>query len=178
MGNAAKISRFALPAVERQILLVRGQRVLLGQQLAVLYGVETRVLMQAVQRNRERFPDDFMFELDRREIENLKSQIVTSSWGGLRKPPYAFTEQGVAMLSSVLHSERAVAVNIEIMRAFVKLRALIADHQDLRRKLASLERKYDAQFKVVFDVIRELMEPAGPPVRKRRIGFHEDERAV
>jgi len=119
----------------------------------------------------ERFPDDFMFQLNDQEFENLKSQIVTSSWGGLRRAaPYAFTEQGVAMLSSVLHSDRAIHVNIEIMRAFVRLRQMLASNVEMARKLATLERKYDAQFRVVFDAIRELMTPPEPR-KKRPIGF-------
>ena len=156
--------------IESAILLLRGQKVLLSQQLAELYGVETRVLNQAVARNRERFPDDFIFQLSQEELESLKSQFVTSSWGGIRTPPYAFTEQGVAMLSSVLHSRRAVTVNIEIMRAFVRLRQLLATNAELARKLEALEKKYDAQFKVVFDAIRQLMSPEIRP--RRQIGFH------
>ena len=159
-----------LERIERSIFLIRGQKVLLSQQLAELYGVETKVLNQAVARNRERFPDDFMFQLSKEELENLKSQIVTSSWGGARIAPYAFTEQGVAMLSSVLNSDRAVHVNIEIMRAFVKLRQMLSSNAELARKLESLEKKYDAQFKVVFDAIRQLMSPPARP--KREIGFH------
>jgi hypothetical protein len=156
--------------IERSILLIRGHRVMLSTHLAALYGVEPRALVQAVKRNRERFPADFMFQLTREELGVLKSQIVISSWGGLRRAtPYAFTEQGVAMLSSVLRSERAVQVNVAIMRAFVKLRELLATHKDLARKLDALERKYDAQFKVVFDAIRQLMEP--PKATRARIGF-------
>jgi hypothetical protein len=159
----------AYSKIEQQILLVRGQKVMLSTDLAVLYEVEAKVLNQAVKRNIERFPKDFMFQLNQREHANLKSQIVTSSWGGSRALPYAFTEQGVAMLSSVLNSPRAVQVNIAIMRAFVKLRDMLASHQDLSQKLASMEKKYDAQFKVVFDAIRELMQPPDKP--KSRIGF-------
>lgn len=170
-----KVTPTTAVAVEGLIVLVRGQRVLLGQQLAVLYEVETRVLMQAVQRNRVRFPSDFMFELTFDELDVLKSQNVISSsgtrWGGVRKPPYAFTEHGVAMLSSVLRSPRAIAVNIEIMRAFVRLRSLLAGNRDLARKLSALERKYDTQFKVVFDAIRELMTPVANG-KKSRIGFY------
>lgn len=162
--------------IERAILLIRGQKVMLSMDLAELYGVEPRVLVQAVKRNIERFPGDFMFQLTKAELANLKSQIVISSWGGLRRAaPYAFTEQGVAMLSSVLRSKRAVRVNVEIMRAFVRLRQMLASHKDLARKLEELERKYDAQFKVVFDAIRELMAPSEPPLR-RRIGFQPGER--
>ena len=156
--------------VEKRILLLRGQKVMLSTDLAELYEVEPKVLVRAVKRNIDRFPDDFMFQLALQEVRNLKSQIVTSSWGGIRRaPPYAFTEQGVAMLSSVLRSKRAVQVNIEIMRAFVRLRQILSSHKDLARKLKELERKYDAQFKVVFDAIRQLMTPLPP--KPRRIGF-------
>lgn len=162
----------AVPAerIESRIYLLRGHKVMLSPDLAELYGVEPRALVQAVKRNIERFPADFMFQLNDREFENLKSQIVISSWGGSRRAaPYAFTEQGVAMLSSVLRSRRAVMVNVEIMRAFVRLRQMLGAHADLARKLAALEKKYDAQFKVVFDAIRELMAP--PAGKKRPIGF-------
>jgi len=143
---------------------------MLSPDLAQLYDVEARALVQAVKRNLDRFPADFMFQLNDQEFRSLKSQIVTSSWGGLRRAaPYAFTEQGVAMLSSVLRSKRAIRVNVEIMRAFVRLRQMLASHADLARKLDTLERKYDTQFKVVFDAIRELMKPPEP--RQRRIGF-------
>jgi hypothetical protein len=138
--------------------------------LADLYGVETKALLQAVKRNLARFPEDFAFQLDKQEFINLRSQFVTSSWGGRRYPPYAFTEQGVAMLSSVLRSPQAIQVNIEIMRTFVKLRQLLASNAALARKLAALESKYDEQFKVVFDAIRELMRPPEPG-KKRPIGF-------
>jgi hypothetical protein len=123
-----------------------------------------------VKRNLDRFPEDFMFQLSKEEFANLKSQIVISSWGGRRTQPYAFTEQGVAMLSSVLKSKRAVLVNIEIMRTFVRLRRIMATHDELARELASLERKYDRQFKVIFDAIREIMTPKDPP-KRRQIGF-------
>lgn len=160
--------------IERQIYLLRGEKVMLSTDLAALYRVVPRVLVQAVKRNISRFPDDFMFQLNADEVHNLKSQIVISSWGGLRRAaPYAFTEQGVAMLSSVLRSRRAVLVNIEIMRAFVQLRKLLASNEDLARKLAALEKKYDAQFKVVFDAIRKLMVPPEP--KHRRIGFRRDD---
>ncbi|MEW6409062.1 MAG: ORF6N domain-containing protein [Nitrospirota bacterium] len=165
-----------LETIERRILLIRGQKVMLSTHLAELYGVEPRVLVQAVKRNMKRFPDDFMFQLNDEEFKNLKSQIVISSWGGLRRAnPYAFTEQGVAMLSSVLNSERAINVNIAIMRAFVKLREMLFTHKDLARKLNEMEKKYDAQFKIVFDAIRELM--TSPEKHKRKIGFlRENER--
>ena len=160
-----------LERIETHIFLLRGQKVMLSTDLAELYEVEPRALVQAVKRNIERFPGDFMFQLSAPEFENLKSQFVTSSWGGLRRAvPYAFTEQGIAMLSSVLHSKRAVRVNIEIMRAFVRLRQMLASNANLARKLAALEKKYDAQFRVVFDAIRELMTPPEPK-KKRPIGF-------
>lgn len=142
---------------------------MLDFDLAALYGVETKALKRAVRRNLARFPKDFMFTLSKRELENLRSQFGTSSWGGARYRPYAFTEQGVAMLSSVLNSERAVRVNIEIMRAFVRLRAILSSQEDLARKLLALEKKYDSQFRVVFDAIRQLMAPEEP--KRRPIGF-------
>jgi len=147
--------------IENRIYILRGQRVMLSFDLAV-------------KRNIDRFPQDFMFQLSDNEFRNLKSHFVTSSWGGLRRAaPYAFTEQGVAMLSSVLRSKRAVQVNINIMRAFVRLREMMAGHQDLARKLAELERKYDAQFKVVFDAIRNLMEPPAT-TKEKQIGFRTE----
>jgi hypothetical protein len=156
--------------IERRIFLIRGHKVMLSNDLAELYEVEPRILVQAVKRNIDRFPEDFMFQLSQEEFSILKSQIVISSWGGLRRAtPYAFTEQGVAMLSSVLRSKRAIQVNIEIMRAFVRLRRLLASHADLARKLEAFEKKYDAQFKVVFDAIRQLMTP--PETKRRPIGF-------
>ncbi|MEW5873835.1 MAG: ORF6N domain-containing protein [Candidatus Zixiibacteriota bacterium] len=156
--------------IERSILFLRGHRVMLSYDLADLYGVEPRVLVQSVKRNLERFPADFMFHLNAAEWTNLKSQFVTSSWGGRRRSrPYAFTEQGVAMLSSVLRSREAVRVNIEIMRAFVRLRQILSTHADLARKIQAMEKKYDSQFRVVFDAIRQLMAPS--PASKRQIGF-------
>lgn len=157
--------------ISRRILTIRGQRVMLDADLAELYGVTTKVLNQAVKRNSKRFPQDFAFRLTTEETANLKSQIVTSSgWGGRRRSlPLAFTEQGVAMLSGVLNSARAVDVNIAIMRAFVRMRQLLVSHEELARKVDALEKKYDAQFRVVFDAIRALMTPPKPP--GRRIGF-------
>lgn len=155
--------------IQQSILLLRGHKVMLDFDLAGLYGVETKVLNKAVKRNLARFPVDFMFELSEEEFAGLRFQFGTSRWGGRRYRPYAFTEQGVAMLSSVLRSGRAVNVNIEIMRAFVRLRAMLSSHEDLARRLAALEKKYDAQFKAVFDAIRELMTPPGP--ERRPIGF-------
>ena len=159
--------------IARCIYVMRGQKMMLDRDLAELYRVPTKVFNQAVKRNRQRFPEDFMFQLTPEENAALRSQIVTLKTGrGKHRKylPYAFTEQGVAMLSSVLNSDRAVRVNIEIMRAFVRLRQLLASHADLARKLDALERKYDAQFRVVFDAIRQMMEP--PPEKpKGRIGF-------
>ena len=163
--------------VERRILLIRSERVMLSHDLARLYGVEAKVLNRAVKRNAVRFPQDFMFQLTTGEWDDLKCQTGTSSWGGSRVAPYAFTEQGVAMLSSVLHSPRAVQVNISIMRAFVRLRELLLSNADLARKLSDLEAKYDSQFKVVFEAIRQLMAPPASPA-KPEIGFHVREDAV
>ncbi len=157
---------------ERHILVLRSQRVMLDFDLATLYGVETRALKQAVRRNPERFPADFMFELNDEEIDGLRSQsVISSSHGGSRHGHLAFTEQGVSMLSSVLRSGRAVQVNVAIMRAFVRLRELLATNADLARKLETMEKKYDGQFKVVFDAIRQLMAPAAAGSRKE-MGFH------
>jgi len=156
--------------IEACIFNLRGQPVLLDMDLAALYEVETKVLIQAVKRNLSRFPDDFMFQWSAEEFAGLRSQIVTSNRGGRRYPPFAFTEQGVAMLSSVLSSPRAILVNIQIMRSFVRLRRLLGSNEELARKLGALERKYDVQFRVVFDAIRELMAlPA--PRKTKRIGF-------
>ena len=157
--------------IDRRIFLVRGQKVLLDRHLAVLYETTTRLVNQAVRRNRERFPDDFLFELTRDEIQRI-SQIETSL--KYSKSVYAFTEQGVAMLSSVLKSDRAIEVNIAIMRAFVQLREILGTHKDLARKLAELEKKlgeHDHKFQIVFEAIRQLMAPPPPPEKKRRIGF-------
>jgi hypothetical protein len=159
--------------IESKIYSIRGTRVMLSHDLAQLYGIETRVLMQAVRRNLDRFPVDFQFLLTNQELTILISQSVTSSWGGTRKAPMAFTEQGVAMLSSVLRSPEAVAVNIQIMRTFVRLRSILAEHEDLKRQLAAMERKYDGHFKAVFDAIKELMTPPEPP-KKKRIGFIQE----
>ena len=162
--------------IENKIYLIRGQKVMLSTHLAKLYAVEVKVLIQAVKRNMERFPEDFMFQLTGHEYEILKSQFVTSSWGGIRRAnPYAFTEQGVAMLSSVLNSKKAIQVNIAIMRAFVKLRQILSTHKELAHKLNELERKvenHDTEIRSIFDAIRQLMAPLVPP--KRRIGFKQD----
>jgi hypothetical protein len=157
----------------RSIVCIRGQRVMLDAHLAVLYRVPTKVLVQAVHRNKSRFPPDFMFRVTFEEAADLRSQTVTSSstraWGGRRTLPYAFTEQGVAMLSSVLRSRRAIDVNIGIMRAFVRLRQLMLSNEELARRMNALEKKYDKQFGVVFDAIRQLMSV--PPSSRPSIGF-------
>ena len=175
-------SKNLIPAerIERAILLIRGQKVMLDKDLAELYEVETKRLIEAVKRNIKRFPADFMFQLDEEENTLLRSQIATSNVpvgrGGRRYAPYVFTEQGVAMLSSVLRSDRAIDVNVEIMRAFVRLRQMLASHAELSRKLDAMEKKYDSQFKIVFDAIRQLMSP--PDVKtKRQIGFRADKGA-
>ncbi len=153
------------------IYVFRGLKVLLDADLAELYCVDTKTLVRAVTRNTDRFPDDFMFRLTTEEFAALREALGSGdSWGGRRHPPYAFTEQGVAMLSSVLRSERAVAVNIEIMRAFVRLRRMLQSHEDLVRRLEELESKYDSEFAVVFEAIRQLMTPADPPP-KYPVGF-------
>ena len=159
--------------IEQRILLIRGQKVMLDSHLAELYGVETGGLNRAVSRNTERFPADFMFRLTQREYRNLRCQFGILSWGGHSKyRPRVFTEQGVAMLSSVLRSQRAVQVNIEIIRTFVRLRRLLASHKDLAQRLDALERKCDGRFRQVFDAIRELMD--GPEAPSKRIGFRTE----
>lgn len=167
--------RALVPAerIERTILLIRGHKVILDRDLAELYGVTTGNLNKAVTRNIDRFPDDFMLPLTADEFHDLKFHFGTSSWGGTRKRPRAFTEQGVAMLSSVLRSKQAVAVNIEIMRAFVRIRELIAGREDLILRLDALEARYDAQFSTVFDAIRALISDEARP--RRRIGFQSGE---
>lgn len=176
--------------IEGSILLIRGHKVMLDRDLAALYGVTTKAFNQAVKRNADRFPDDFVFQLTSEETTAIRSQFVTlnvaeqpmrsqnvtASKRNIRYRPYAFTEQGVAMLSSVLRSRRAAQVNVEIMRAFVRMRQILAAHADLARKLDALEHRYDAQFKIVFDAIRQLMAPSAEPKRRGKIGFgREDE---
>jgi len=159
--------------IEQAILVIRGHKVMLDRDLAELYGVETRTLVQAVKRHANRFPPDFMIQLTRQELEDWRSHFVMSNPAakmGLRRPPYAFTEQGVAMLSSVLRSERAVLVNIEIIRAFVRFRLVLASHAELEEHLAALERKYDRRFRIVFEALRGLMAPS-VSAAKRPIGF-------
>ena len=158
--------------IENKILLIRGKKVMLDTDLAKLYSVSTKRLNEQVKRNVKRFPEDFMFLLTNKEVINLKSQIATSSWGGRRKLPHAFTEQGVAMLSSVLKSERAIQVNIAIMRVFVRLKEIVSTHKELAHKLNELERKiekHDEDIRTIFEAIRQLMSPLEKP--KRRIGF-------
>ncbi|MGD0388265.1 MAG: ORF6N domain-containing protein [Tepidisphaeraceae bacterium] len=172
--RSRETSLIPLGRIERSILSIRGHRVMLDVDLADLYLAETKALNRAVTRNRDRFPADFMFQLTPREFDNLRFHFGASrSWGGRRYRPYVFTQEGVAMLSGVLRSTRAVAVNIEIMRAFVRLRKLLATHAGLARRLKELEKKYDKQFSVVFEVIRELMTlPPEPP--KPPIGFNSE----
>lgn len=156
--------------IETKIFFIRRKKVMLDKHLAELYGVTTSSFNQAVKRNLDRFPSDFMYQITRQELTNLKSQIVISSWGGIRKLPFAFTEHGILMLSSVLNSERAIQVNIQIMRTFTRLREMLLSYKELKEKIEAMERKYDEQFAVVFDAIKKLLEPpASKP--KRKIGF-------
>lgn len=168
----SKTQTISLHTVERHVYVIREQKVMLDQDLAKLYGVETKTLNQAVSRNIDRFPADFMFQLTKKELEDWRSQIVTSNPAakmGLRRAPYAFTEQGVAMLSSVLRSKRAVQANIAIMRAFVCMREVMISHKDLNRRIDDMESKYDGQFRAVFDALRLLMQPSVPG--KKKIGY-------
>ena len=163
----------SIEVIATQILEIRGKKVMLDRDLAELYGVGPRDLNKAVKRNIERFPEDFMYQLTNEEVRNLMFQFGTSSWGGIRKPPYVFTEQGVAMLSSVLRSKRAIRVNIQIMRAFVKLKELLLTHKDLAEKIEALEKKYashDEKISLIFEAIRQLLEP--PVKEKKMIGFN------
>lgn len=157
--------------IEHAIFMIRGHKVMLDRDLAAMYDVQTKVLKQAVRRNKHRFPSDFMFTLNKREFDDWRSRFVTSRADrkGLRYAPMAFTEQGVAMLSTVLKSHRALEVNIQIMRAFVRLREIALTNADVQRKLCELEGKYDSQFKVVFEAIRQLMTPA--VTHRKQIGF-------
>jgi hypothetical protein len=179
MGNAVNMPTFPADSIASRILRVRGHKVMLDADLADLYGVPTNALIQAVKRNRGRFPSDFMFQLTEQEVAILKSQTVTSSstgfrqWGGRRKPLHAFTEQGVAMLSSVLRSARAIAVNIAVMRAFVKLREMVAANTELAKKLDELERRVSGHDEAITRIVRAIRELAAQPDPKprRRIGF-------
>ena len=158
--------------IQRKIYFLRGKKIMLDSDLAILYGVPTEVLNQAVKRNKRRFPGGFVFQLSQQEVADLRSQFVISKKGrgGRRYAPYAFTEHGVAMLSSVLKSERAIQVNIRIIEAFIKLREMLMSYKDLREKIAAMEKRYDGQFVVVFKAIKQLLEPS--PKSKKRIGFH------
>jgi hypothetical protein len=160
--------------IEGKILFVRDKKVMLDRDLAKLYGVTTGNLNKAVNRNIDRFPEDFMFQLTDEEFKNLRFHFGISSWGGTRKLPRVFTENGVAMLSSVLNNQRAIHVNIQIMRTFTRLREMLMTHKDLKQKIEDKEKKYDYQFKIVFDAIKQLLEPSAKP--KKRIGFLADER--
>ncbi len=169
----AKASVLLLEQLTETIHIIRGERVMLDADLAELYGVETKALLQAVKRNLDRFPEDFMFQLTKHEVAILRSQIVTSRWGGRRYPPYAFSEHGVAMLSSVLRSPKAIAVNIEIVRAFVRMRKIVFSNEELAQKLDELDRrvsKHDTAIAEIIEAIRQLMVPPSPK-EKRRIGF-------
>jgi phage regulator Rha-like protein len=163
----------SVEVIASKILEVRGKKVMLDSDLAKLYGVSTKRLNEQVKRNKKRFPDDFMYQLTSQEVTILRSQFATSRWGGKRYLPYVFTQEGVAMLSSVLNSERAIQVNIMIMRAFTKLREILLTHKDFAIKLEALEKKYadhDEKIQKIFEAIRQLMLPPEEP--KRRIGFH------
>jgi ORF6N domain len=173
MGES--LSVIPVERIERAILYIRGEKVMLDSDLAVIYGVATKVLNQAVKRNAARFPEDFMIRLTADEVAELnRSQFVTGSQRHRdpRFPPYAFTEHGALMLANVLNSERAARTSVQVVRAFVRLRQMLASNAELARKLATLEKKYDAQFKVVFDTIRRLMSPPAPETKRREIGFH------
>lgn len=173
-GKTEKAGVLVTATVERQIFMVRGQAVMMDAHLAGLYGVETFNLNKAVKRNMERFPEDFMFQLAKEEAENLTFQFGMSSWGGRRTLPYAFTEQGVAMLSSVLRSKKAVAVNIEIMRAFVRMKKVLLADKELARRMGAVEKTVDTHGKrigVLADIVRGLIEPPAKP--KRKIGFRK-----
>ncbi|MBU4057266.1 ORF6N domain-containing protein [Patescibacteria group bacterium] len=175
MPKAIKNSNNIAPQeiIESKILLIRGQKVMLDRDLAVLYGVETKVLNQAVRRNIKRFPEDFMFRLAKEEFEILRSQFVTSSWGGQRYAPYAFTEQGVAMLSSVLNSKKAIEVNVIIMRTFVNIRKFVSSYEGLAMKIAEIEKKYDKKIGKIFTVLDYLIKGSEEEKnnKKQEIGF-------
>lgn len=176
-GGTKTTSLVPSERIANAILVTRGHRVMLDADLAVLYGVPTKVLLQAVRRNAERFPEDFIFQLSNQEVGILRSQSVTASWGGRRTAPYVFTEQGVAMLSSVLRSPRAIAVNIEIMRAFVRLREALAANKELAKQFAALEARIDRrladQDQAIVEILRAIRELMNPLTDrpKRRIGF-------
>ena len=160
--------------IANKIYLIRNTKVMLDRDLAELYGVENKALNQAVKRNIKRFPDDFMFQLTYQEVTHLKSQFVTSSWGGIRKMPYAFTEQGVAMLSRILNSDRAIAVNIQIMRTFTRLRRMLLDNEDLRKELEDLKQVSEERFRIVFETLDQLLTKERKP--KKKIGYTAKEK--
>jgi hypothetical protein len=160
--------------IKERILNIREKKVMIDRDLAELYGVPTKRLNEQVKRNKKRFPKDFMFQLTNQEFKILKSHFATSKWGGTRKLPYAFTEQGVAMLSSVLNSERAIQVNIEIMRTFTEIRKVAFRYAGLKRKIEELEKKYDVKFKMVFDAIHQLM--VTPKKSPKKIGFIKEDK--
>lgn len=172
MASVNNSRHFTDDVVLNKIYFVRGQKVMLDTDLAALYQVETKVLNQAVKRNRSRFPKDFMFQLTRSEFKNLKSQFVTSSWGGIRKLPFAFTEQGVAMLSGVLKSRVAIRVHIQIIRVFARMRELLTRHKEILVNLEKIEKrlsKHDHEILVIFNYLKQLLHPPSPP--RNRIGF-------
>ena len=173
-AKSSSVSLIPQEIIESKIYLIRDKRVMLDRDLALLYDVQTRRLKEQVRRNIERFPVDFMFELTKEELAEWRSQFATSNRDkmGIRIHPFAFTEHGILMLSSVLNSKRAIQVNIQIMRTFIKLKEMLISHKDLRQKIEDMERKYNHQFKIVFDAIRKLLEPPAKP--KQRIGFHTD----
>jgi len=155
--------------IEQKIYLIRGQKVMLDRDLALLYEITTGNFNKAVSRNLDRFPSDFMFRLNKEEFKNLIFQFGRSSWGGTRKSPRVFTEHGILMLSSVLNSKRAIRVNIQIMRTFIKMREMLAVHKDILKRIDAMEKNYDRQFRIVFQIIRELDKP--PDKNQRKIGF-------
>lgn len=173
-GGRAMKHVMELALIEKSIVIIRGHRVLLSPQLARMYGVEVKVLVQAVKRNIERFPEDFMFQLSKAEDDDLKSQIVTSSWGGVRKLPYAFTEHGVTMLAGILRSEKAIVMNITIVRAFIALRQMAMQYKELAEKLAQLENSNHQQFKEIYQALNYLIEQKQQEEnfqKRQRIGF-------
>jgi hypothetical protein len=165
-GDLTMDKLISTEVIAAKIFVIRGKRVMLDSDLAILYGVKTRRLNEQVMRNRKRFPEDFMFQLAEEEANFLRSHFATSKRGGRRYLPYVFTQEGVAMLSGVLNSERAIMVNIQIMRAFAQFRRLLLTHNDLGRKIEEMEKKYDKQFKVVFDALKKLLEPPPPPFNR------------
>jgi hypothetical protein len=173
MATSKGTSKALIPleVIQNKIFLIRGLKVMFDKDLAALYGVDTGQLTRQVRRNIDRFPPDFLLTLTRQEVANLKCQFGVSSWGGTRKPPFAFTEHGILMLSSVLNSKRAIQVNIQIMRIFTQLRKMLAGNKELKRKIEEMEKKYDHQFQIVFKAIKELLEPPAPKP-KGPIGFH------